>query len=687
MAGGAPAVGTAGEFFLTAREVDQRYGVDLTTAETIRSGLIETTRHMRDTLMRGAFSNVVREVLDFGVCVYLVDDDRSAEMVAITEGCNHFAFTLQHMANMVCDEWGIDNLGPGDTIVCNDSWRGSIHFPDVNMFRPVFVDGELVFLLSDASHLVDIGGPVPGGFNNTATTMYEEGLRIPPMLITSGNEPVRSTMNLIIENTRAPVHTLGDLRALFGTLRVGERRVLQMVETYGVEHVRSGCRYTLDLAERRMRKALAETPDGTYDSEILLDDDGKDKNVPLRLTAQARVSGTHVEIDFSGTDRQAEGSTTTCWEDVNRCLIGPKQILDPHHPMNAGAMRPFHVLAPAGSLIMGLPPTSQSQHVELGTHIASLMVGLFGKMRPDRAVATDTASAGAFVFSGSDSRTGRVGRPFAGITIAGGAWGGTSSGDGISFNTSPIYNVSCTNVEYFERDTPMAIRGMSGVIDAAGPGTFRSGVPSYIAFEALYEPAEMSTIMDSGRFPHLGLHGGGSGMGTILLEAPLSPGNRFEQWNGLVALDACTRIAGRFDADGMPSPDGDWCENTFADSLKISEFALLPGRVLLGLQGGGGGYGDPRRRDPDLVRRDVWNELISVERARELYCVAIDPQILKVDETETARLRSAAEAQTTVTPYSTPAWPRTTCDLDRYRDRGYAAPSRLAAAATTIRPE
>lgn len=658
---------TRNEFFVSAPEVEATYGLDLATAEILRAGLIETTRRMRTTLIRGAFSNVVREVLDFGVCVHRVNPDGTTEMVAVTEGCTHFAFTHPHMINMVLDEWGIDNLGPGDTIVCNDPWRGSIHFPDINLIRPIFVDGELAFVLSDASHFVDIGGPVPGGFNSQATSMYEEGIRIPPMLITSGDVPVRSTMNLIIENVRTPVHALGDIRALFGTLKVGEGYLMDLVNVYGVEHVKAACAYTLDLAERRMRQAISRIPDGAYSSEILLDDDGSNsEGPPLRIEAKARVGDTHVEIDFSGTDRQALAATTTCWEETNRCLVGAKVTLDPRHPMNAGAMRPFHVLAPAGSLVMGLPPTSASMHTEVGVKVTSLMLGIFGQMLPDRGVAPDSGSTGSLVYNGTDHRHGR---PFGGITPSGGAWGGTPSGDGISHNTSPLWGTLCTNVEYLERDTPMLVRGMSASIDAAGAGRFRSGYPAFVAFETRSDDTVVSVLADSGRFPPAGLGGGGAGMSTFLMELDATATGGYVQWNGLMPLDHVQALAGCFDADGQPTPGEGW-GRALAQTLKLSAHPLPRGRVIVCYQSAGGGYGNPLDRDVELVRRDVWNELVSLEFARLAYGVVIDPDTLEVDVEATDRLRAERRS----TGWSAPtayyrSWPRTLHDLQELRSQ------------------
>src|SRR3954453_17177181 len=164
------------DYFMTSEEVETEYGVDLITAETLRNGFIEATRHMYSALLRSSFSNAIRDGMDFGVCVHLVNDDGTTELVAITEGCTQFAFTHQHMTNMVLDEYGLENLGPGEPLVCNDAFRGGIHFGDLNFFRVIHDEhGKPAFVVSDAAHVFDVGGPGRAGFTPRATTMYAGG--------------------------------------------------------------------------------------------------------------------------------------------------------------------------------------------------------------------------------------------------------------------------------------------------------------------------------------------------------------------------------------------------------------------------------------------------------------------------------------------------------------------------------
>jgi N-methylhydantoinase B len=657
------------EHFLTADDVQERYGIDLITAETLRAAFIQATRQMHDTLTRSAFSNVVRENLDMGVAAHLVEPE-GTEQVAITEGACHFAFTFQHMTNLVVDEWGIENFGPGDTLICNDNWRGAIHFPDVNLFRPVFWEGEPVFMLSDAAHIVDIGGPIPGGFNSDATTFYEEGLRIPPMLILSGDKPVRSTINLLLENTRTPMHNLGDLRALFGTMKVGEARLLLLFERYGLETVRAAARYTLDLAERRMRREIEAVPDGTFEAEAWLDDGGMGGD-PVRIFASARVAGSDIEIDYSGSDRQPIGAATTCWEETSRCLIGAKLILDRRHPMNAGAMRPFHVVAPPGSVVMGTPPTSSSQHPEVGSKTCALMTELFGKMMPDRAVATETGSGHVYFVGGDDAREGREGLPFGAVLAGGAAWGGTSVNDGISFNITAIFNVADNVIELLERDNPILIRGRNLLVDAAGVGRFRSGYSSTLMVEALDQQplVYFSAFLGSGKFPRAGAVGGGDGMTSYLYKIRSRPDHQIHQRGGAVPLEDLVPLVGLMDADGAPQTDGGtWHTTEDARTLMVSGYEMAAGEVMYILCATGGGYGDPLERDPELVREDVWNEKLSIPFAAEAYGVVIDPATLTVKPSETVELRERRGAESAGGEWAPPIsgyrpWPRTWDEL------------------------
>jgi N-methylhydantoinase B len=635
------------EFFMDSEEVESTYGVDLITAETLRNGFIEATRHMYGALLRSSFSNAIRDGMDFGVCVHLVNDDGTTELLAITEGCTQFAFTHQHMTNMVLDEYGIENMGPGDTLVCNDAFRGGIHFGDLNFFRVIHdEDGRPAFVVSDAAHVFDIGGPVGGGFNNTATSIYEEGLRIPPMLLMSGDMPVRSTMNLLMENTRNPMQMLGDIRALLGTLRAGEERIRELSVRYGPQAAKGSARYSLGLAERRMRQALLEVPDGDFSGEVSFDDDGISSE-PITLRVEVRIRGAEAEIDFSGTDPQSLGPITTGWEEAARAVIGPKIVLDPRHPMNAGAMRPFQVLLPPGSMVLGLPPTSQSGHCEMATKIARLMISVMSKAFPPRAVAQDSGTTGAIIVFGHDTRPGLEGVPFGGALVFGAAWGGTQAADGVSFCLSPLFNCRSNIIEYSEKALPLVIWEYGIVQDSAGPGRYRGGFAASYAFEALSDTF-YTPILDGARFAPEGLDGGGDGTTTVGMLMARDTRGTVQSWNGIVPAERLSPMFGRFDEHGRPNPvDGEFGRGTRFQTTKPTAVPLEKGQVLRVHVACPGGYGDPLERDVQRVQRDVANERISLAQAQDVYGVVIDGDTLAVDEaaTEAARRQIASDSR------------------------------------------
>jgi N-methylhydantoinase B len=658
------------QFFMTADDVQAEYGVDLITAETLRNGYIEATRQMFGTLLRSSFSNIIRDGMDFGVCVHLVNDDGTTELVAITEGCTQFAFTHQHMTNMVLAEYGLENLGPGDTLICNDAFRGGIHFGDLNFFRVIHdEDGKPAFVVSDAAHVFDIGGSAPGGFNTEAQTIYEEGLRIAPSLITSGDQYVRSMMSLLLENTRSPLHMVGDLRALLGTLRAGEDRVRALMTRYGTEAAKGAARYALGLSERRMRQALLDAPDGDYDEEIKLDDDGVSTD-PITIKVQLRIRGSEGEIDFSGTDPQSIGAVTTGWQEAARAVVGPKVVLDPRHPMNAGAMRPFQVLLPAGSMVLCLPPSSQSNHVELGAKVARVMARVVSQAVPDRAVADDSGTSGAMIAGGIDTRPGTEGQPFGSAFVFGGGWGATNTADGISYCQSSLYNCRAVIVEFVEKSMPIVIWEHARTIDSAGPGQFRGGFGATFAFEALSD-TYCTPIVDSSKFPAEGLDGGGGGTMSFGALLAKDESGGLGTWNGLVPADRMTPLFGAFDDEGRPDPvNGKWGNNTLLETAKPTAYLLQAGQIMRIQIACAAGYGDPLDRDPAAVLADVANELVSPKAAEEVYGVRIDLDTLGVDEAGTRGLRQRLRGQAAPRISHSHQWPLDGAQFDRLRDAG-----------------
>ncbi len=629
---------------LTAGDIERTYGIDLVTAERIRLTLIGTTRVMHRTLMRGAFSVATRDFMDMSCALHAVTE-AGIEMAAVTEGCTQHAFIMQQQANMLVDEWGPDSFSAGDVLLCNDSFRGAIHQADVTLLRPIYFEGELLFYAQDASHLIDMGGPAAGGFWNGARDLYEEGLRIPPVLLYSQDQPVRSTFNLLIENTRTAFHNFGDIRALYGALTIGERLLGEMVERHGLAVVRAGARYAMDYCERSMRAGISTIPAGTYSAEDFLDDDGIEMQ-PIRLRAAVISRGTDsIEIDLSGTERQPEGNLGTGWADIGRCVLGMKMIVDPATPVNSGTFRPIDVIAAPGSIFCALPPTSISNHMETGTRGLELVAKATGDAVPDRQIAPGSGTSFLPTFAGSDSRDGRGGSPWATYFLPGGGWGGWKGGDGISFCAVPNGNCRSPVIEHLEAEIPLIVWEHEAMIDSAGPGEFRGGLGAYLTVEVLDE-AEFTLSGDRVKISNKGVRGGlGAGLGHAFLIK--RAGDRlWPNSSGVVPAAYIIPLCGKFSADGTPDPI-----NGRSDGLaiyphaKFSNHRLPKGAIVRITIPGGAGYGDPLDRDVQLVAADVRNEWVTPEAAMLFYGVAIDPATGAPDQTETARIRAARKLQ------------------------------------------
>lgn len=620
--------------------------------DILRHGLTEVAREMLDSLMRSAFSPVCRDILDCTSAIHMRTDD-GWETIALWEGCMQHAFTAPHIANFVMDEWDVDNMQPGDVIFVNDPWRGTIHQSDVNLLRPVFVDGRVEFLLHSTSHLVDLGGAVGGGFSNGAQTHFEEQLKFPPTLLYAADVPVRPTFNMILENNRVPQLVLGDLRALYGCLVVGERQLQDVIARGGLEKVRSAGRYAIDLTEASMRAGIARIPDGDYSAEDFLDEDGiTTEKIPVHATVKVR--GDSMEIDFSGSARQPLGNCGTAWSEAGRCIEAVKLLLDPTTAVNSGTMRPIEVILPPGSIVQVLPPSSCSNHADIGARTINVVTQALSQAM-EEGFAPDTGTALVLSLGGVDTRPGHEGTPWGAFALAGGGWGGSWKGDGISFCIGPIGNCRTSVQEHVEIESPLVVVQHEMLGDTAGAGKHRGGFGAVYTILAESD-VFISVTTDRVRVGAPGTEGGGAGFpayGWYIADFDLA------SHSDALDLTNAEPLFGMFDESGRPDPNG----GTFGHGAryqtgKFSGLVLKSGDALRVVIGGGGGWGNPLDRDAAQVSLDVRNQLVSVENARDLYGVLLDGDG-EVDEEATQEQRrslaGALAAGTWTVPISAPA--------------------------------
>jgi N-methylhydantoinase B len=620
--------------------------------ETIRYALIEISHDMNEALLRGAFSSAVRDFMDCTTVVHM-RVSHGYETVASWEGCTHHAFTSQPIVNFVMAEWNEERLEDGDVIVVNDPWRGSLHQSDINLLRPVIFDGRVEFIMHSTAHLIDLGGATAGNSGMAAVTHFEEAMKIPPTLIHANDVPVKSTFNAILENVRLPAEDLGDLRALTGCLRIGERRLRELCDRYGLEAVRAAGEFSLDSTERSMRAAIRDVPDGDYSAEDYLDDDGVE-NRRLLVRGTIRVRGDAMEIDYSGTSRQPLGPVGTAWVESTRWEIGIKQLLDPLPPVNGGTMRPFDAVLPAGSAVCVLPPTSVGNHQDMGFRIVNLAVQALGQAIPDRAIACDTGTGACLVCSGIDDRPGKGDQGWGIVCVPAGGWGATWMNDAVTMTASSIGDIRSAVHEHTEAEAPIVVWQHEIMPDSAGAGRFRGGFGSVYTVQALAETS-VTVVTDRLRTGAPGTAGGGAGMpGAVWLIPGFDPKTDLD----VLDLRHCKPLCGLLDAQGRPDPAAATDEESLQTG-KLSGIVLQPGDGIRIVCGGGGGWGDPLERDVDAVRSDVWNELYSPELARDLYGVVIgdegiDAQATAALRRELAAARAAGEWEVPVA--SSPNW-------------------------------
>jgi N-methylhydantoinase B len=624
---------------IAAPEALKRYGADLIELETTRYGLIETARNMNEALMRGGFSPIVRDIRDCTAALHMRTDE-GWQQVSCWEGAVMHAFTSQHICNFVMEDWDLDQVRKGDTIFVNDPWRGAIHQSDVNVLRPVVIDGEVPFVLHTMAHVADLGGPVPGGFANGAQTHFEEQLKFPPTLLYAEDVPVRSTFNNLLENLRVPALVLGDIRALYGSLVVGERRLLDLIDRWGVEKVKMGGHYGMDMTEASMRRGISELPDGDYHVEDILDDDGVESE-PINISMTVKVRGDSMEVDYSGTARQPLGNCGTAWIEATRCIIGAKFIVDPSSPVNSGTLRPVESLLPPGSAVCVLPPSSCSNHNDMGGRVVNMMTAAMSQAQDERAIACDTGTAASMFIGGIDNRPGKEGQPWAAFGLPGGGWGGTWEGDGLSFCIHSTGNCRSSVCEHVERENPLLVWQHEMMTDSSGAGKHRGGAGGVLTLYCQSDTA-ITLSGDRARAGAPGVLGGGPGMPFYAwLIDEFDPRSALDPFN----LSGARPLLGMFDENGVPAPDtGVFGQGAEFASSKLPQMFLKPGQAIRVIIGGGGGWGDPLERDQRLVLADVEEGLHSRDFSEAAYGTVFADGAID-EEATAARRKALSEAR------------------------------------------
>ncbi len=578
--------------------------VDPITLGLIRNALSSVADEMANTVIRTAYSTVVRDCMDFSTALCDKDGQTIAQGVTIPFQLGSIPYALAATIRKF-----EDNISPGDIFIMNDPFEGGIHLPDIFVFQPIFVDGELLAYSAVVSHHLDIGGRVPGSAACDNTEIFQEGLRIPPLKLYDGGVPSDAIFSILESNIRVPLQTLGDLRSNLAALRIGEKGVVALVERYGADLLSRYFAELIDYTERLVRAEIRSWPDGEYSFTDYLDDDGVDAGeIPIKVTM--RVAGDSLVVDFTGTSPQVKGAINSPISfTISCCGYAVRSSMVADIPNTYGLFRPIEVIAPEGSIVNPVMPAASSMRGVVGFRLSDALFGALARILPDRIPAAGEGGNSLVIIGGYSSQR----KPFILFDLVAGTWGARPSKDGNDGLTNPGSVLSNIPAELMELDYPVRLEQYSLVTDSGGAGKYRGGLAVSRDWRYLGDqPATLSIRSDRREHPPYGLYGGGTGAPSLNI---INPGTDQERV-------LRTMVTGE----------------------------LQPGDVIRHVQPGGGGWGDPLERALSAVAHDVGNDKVSVAKAAELYGVVVDPKSLEVDEEATRSLRCDQRKATAEAP-------------------------------------
>jgi N-methylhydantoinase B len=569
--------------------------VNAITLGVIWGGLQSIAVEIGTTVHRTAYSEQAREGQDFSVAVF----DRHGRMVAQGPYSPGHMGAMSFAVRNALAAHPVETLRPGDGILLNDPRLGSGHLPDFFITQPVFHEDALVGFVVNIVHHTDVGGQRPGSQGVEGIFDYfQEGLRIPPTKVWTEYREQEGVVGIIAANTRTPDRVLGDLRAQRSALRVGELRLMELVERHGRATVFEAMEEILRRTEAAMRAAIREVPDGVYRFTDFMDDWGPGTD-PLRVAVTVTVSGDALTIDYEGSSPQtASGLNSYLNYTRSYSYAAIKALADPFGPMNEGALRPITVTAPEGSFLNPRPPAGGGPRAVICYRVFEAVIGALAPALPGRVAAAASHMANP-TFGGWDPA---ARRRFVAYELVLSGTGARATRDGCEA-MAWAFNASNIPVEVQEARHPVVVEEFSLMTDSAGPGRFRGGCGLRRDLRFLAEDGKLTNLTDRQVFPPYGIFGG----------RPGRPGRTVIN----------------------PGPGE---QRVHAKASR--EFAY--GDVISFQQSGAGGYGDPLERDPARVLADVLDDHVSVEAARADYGVVLTGAgaDLRWDEDATRRLRA-----------------------------------------------
>ncbi|HYB40487.1 MAG TPA: hydantoinase B/oxoprolinase family protein [Candidatus Methylomirabilis sp.] len=541
---------------------------DRITVSVIQHRLEAIVQEMGEAMLRTAYSQILNSSRDFSTAVF----DGEGRLAAQAEHVPIHVGALPWAVASIADFFR-GRIRPGDMFLLNDPYHGNNHLPDLTVLLPVFVGERLTFWSINRAHQHDIGGATHGAYNPAATEIWQEGIRITPLKLYDRGELRDDVMQMVATNVRHPRDFQGDLRAMIGSARVGERRLLRLVDEYGSELVNAAVGEVLDGAERQARQCIRSWKDGVYRGESVLDDDGHGiEDIHIRATVTKRGDG--LVVDLRDCDAQVVGFVNSAWPNTMSAVhMALAYLIDPRTPKNEGTFRPVAVKAKPGTVVWPRPPapvTLSTNHC--AQEIAEAVIKALAPSCPDRVLA-GWSRRFRIAIQGVNPRTAR---PFIWhLFHARGGGGASAAGDGweTAGEGQAAGGIKFGSVEVAETRFPLFFRRHEFRPGSGGDGRFRGGVGSILELRVdTKAAAKGNTAGDGVRHASYGILGGRDGLP-----------HRYRM---------ISRGRTRF--------------------LRTKEVGIpiLPGARFLIESAGGGGYGDPRRRDRQARGADLENGLV-----------------------------------------------------------------------------
>jgi N-methylhydantoinase B len=518
--------------------------------ETLRIELQGLADEVALRFSSSSFSPIIRDYLDFSTAICGPDGDMIAQGFSLPL---HLGAIPRAMGTVL--EAYPNGMAEGDVLIFNDPYAGGMHLPDIFMFAPAWVDGLLEGYVVVVAHHADIGGRVPGGSAADSRELFEEGLRIPPVLLCRAGETDPQIEAIIKSNVRLPDMVWSDLRAQLAGCITGTEGLARLVREHGSDAFRSNCRRLLDYSGERVEAELATWPDGVYEFEDYEDHDGlTDRRVVIHV--KITVHGSHVTIDFTGTSEQVGGAiNATLSFTESACYAAVRALCRDDIPVNTGFFRAISVNAPEASIVNARFPAAVAARGVIGYRIIDALFGALASALPDRVPAAGDGGISGIRMGGHRSS----GTRFQVNDIMCGAWGARPGLDGVDGAAGMAANVANRPIETTERDDPVRIHAYGFVPDTGGSGRWRGGLALRRTVELLEEEAVLQLRTHRNPTPPYGLAGG----------SPGTPSQTYLIRDGVrTALPAKVTL---------PIRRGDVVEHTTA---------------------GGGGFGDPESARP-----------------------------------------------------------------------------------------